>query len=134
LGYASFAVSFGISVLYLVQDKSGTGKADGSKWLPSSSILDEINYKAIVIRVSHVDLGDCWTGAAWANYAWGTYWSWDQKETWSLITWFLSMLLSFMLGYEGLGGGRKAAILIDRWIFWPFSLPTSASIISSQDT
>ena len=29
------------------------------------------------------------TGAAWANYAWGTYWSWDPKETWSLIVWFV---------------------------------------------
>ena len=29
------------------------------------------------------------TGAAWAYYAWGTYWSWNPKETWSLIVWFL---------------------------------------------
>lgn len=29
------------------------------------------------------------TGAIWANEAWGTYWSWDPKETWSLITWFI---------------------------------------------
>ncbi|MFN3430650.1 MAG: cytochrome c biogenesis protein CcsA, partial [Candidatus Sericytochromatia bacterium] len=27
--------------------------------------------------------------AMWANSAWGTYWSWDPKETWSLITWFI---------------------------------------------
>ena len=28
-------------------------------------------------------------GAIWANYAWGGYWSWDPKETWSLIVWFI---------------------------------------------
>jgi cytochrome c-type biogenesis protein CcsB len=109
LGYASFAVSFGISVLYLVQDKRGTAKADGSKWLPSSSILDEINYKAIVIGFPMLTLGIV-TGAAWANYAWGSYWSWDPKETWSLITWFVYAAFlhaRFTRDWRG----RKAAIL-----------------------
>jgi len=109
LGYASFAVSFGISVLYLVQDKRGTGRADGSKWLPSSSILDEINYKAIVIGFPMLTLGIV-TGAAWANYAWGSYWSWDPKETWSLITWFVyAAFLHARLTRDW--RGRKAAIL-----------------------
>ena len=109
LGYASFAVSFGISVLYLAQDKRGTGKEEGSKWLPSSSILDEINYKAIVIGFPMLTLGIV-TGAAWANYAWGSYWSWDPKETWSLITWFVYAAFlhaRFTRDWRG----RKAAIL-----------------------
>jgi cytochrome c-type biogenesis protein CcsB len=29
------------------------------------------------------------SGAVWANEAWGSYWSWDPKETWALITWFV---------------------------------------------
>jgi cytochrome c-type biogenesis protein CcsB len=88
VGYASFAVSFGISVLYLIQDKKGNRLEGGTKWLPSTSILDEINYKAVVIGFPMLTLGII-TGAAWANYAWGSYWSWDPKETWSLITWFV---------------------------------------------
>ena len=88
LGYASFAVSFGISILYLIQDKKRTGKDEATKWLPSTSLLDEINYRSIVIGFPMLSLGII-TGAAWANYAWGTYWSWDPKETWSLITWFV---------------------------------------------
>ena len=87
-GYASFAVSFGISILYLIQDKRGTQKEGSTRWLPSTSILDEINYKSIVIGFPMLTLGII-TGAAWANYAWGSYWSWDPKETWSLITWFV---------------------------------------------
>jgi len=83
-GYAAFAVSFGISVLYLLQEK----KEGFSKWLPSAPILDEINYKSIVIGFPMLTLGII-TGAAWANYAWGSYWTWDPKETWSLITWFI---------------------------------------------
>jgi cytochrome c-type biogenesis protein CcsB len=109
LGYASFAVSFGISVLFLVQDRTGTGKAGGSRWLPSSSLLDEINYKSIVIGFPMLTLGIV-TGAAWANYAWGSYWSWDPKETWSLITWFVYAAFlhaRFTRDWRG----RKAAIL-----------------------
>jgi len=108
-GYASFAVSFGVSILYLIQDKIGGRKEGESKWLPSSSILDEINYKAIVIGFPMLSLGII-TGAAWANYAWGSYWSWDPKETWSLITWFVYAAFlhaRFTRDWRG----RKAAIL-----------------------
>lgn len=88
LGYASFAVSFGISILYLIRDREKAQMGGISKWLPSPPVLDEINYKSIVIGFPMLTLGII-TGAAWANYAWGTYWSWDPKETWSLITWFI---------------------------------------------
>jgi cytochrome c-type biogenesis protein CcsB len=88
LGYASFAVSFGISILYIIRDKKEGQKEGALKWLPSIPVLDEINYKSIVIGFPMLTLGII-TGAAWANYAWGSYWSWDPKETWSLITWFI---------------------------------------------
>ena len=58
------------------------------RWLPTAVLLDEINYKSIIIGFPMLTLGII-TGAAWANYAWGSYWSWDPKETWSLITWFV---------------------------------------------
>ena len=108
-GYASFAVSFGISILYLIQDKRGTQKEGSTRWLPSTSILDEINYKSIVIGFPMLTLGII-TGAAWANYAWGSYWSWDPKETWSLITWFVYAAFlhaRFTRDWRG----KKAAIL-----------------------
>jgi ABC-type transport system involved in cytochrome c biogenesis permease subunit len=50
------------------------------------------------------------TGAIWAEYAWGSYWSWEPRQTWSLITWFLYAALlhgRFTAGWRG----RKAAIL-----------------------
>jgi len=109
LGYASFAVSFGISVLYLIQDRRVAQTAGGSKWLPSTPILDEINYKSVVIGFPMLTLGII-TGAAWANYAWGSYWGWDPKETWSLITWFIYAAFlhaRFTRDWRG----RKAAIL-----------------------
>lgn len=103
-GYAAFAVSFGISLLYLICEKKET-----STWFPSIGLLDEINYKSIVIGFPMLTVGII-TGAAWANYAWGSYWSWDPKETWSLITWFIYAAFlhaRFTRDWRG----RKSAIL-----------------------
>jgi cytochrome c-type biogenesis protein CcsB len=86
-GYAAFAVSFGISLLYLVQHRY-EGTSRGINWLPKSKALDEINYWSIGLGFPMLTVGII-TGAAWAYYAWGSYWSWDPKETWSLITWFI---------------------------------------------
>jgi cytochrome c-type biogenesis protein CcsB len=94
LGYAAFAVACGVSIMYLIkvgkEDKgSGNSPAGGILAVfPSAKILDDINYKSIMIGFPLLSLGII-TGAAWANYAWGTYWSWDPKETWSLIVWFI---------------------------------------------
>ena len=54
----------------------------------SSDLLEEITYKMIAVGWPLLT-GGIITGAVWANSAWGTYWSWDPKETWSLITWFI---------------------------------------------
>ena len=108
-GYASFAVSFGISILYLIREKQEVQKSVQGTWLPSTSTLDEVNYKSIVIGFPMLTLGII-TGAAWANYAWGSYWSWDPKETWSLITWFVYAAFlhaRFTRDWRG----RKAAVL-----------------------
>ncbi len=90
IGYAAFAIAFGVSVMYLIKErheKSGKKSSLLDK-LPNSKLLDEISYRAIAWGFPFLALGIV-TGAVWANYAWGTYWSWDPKETWSLITWFV---------------------------------------------
>ncbi|WP_432822989.1 c-type cytochrome biogenesis protein CcsB [Trichloromonas sp.] len=115
LGYAAFAVACGVSIMYLIkigkEEKSnGETPAGGVLSLfPSAKILDDINYKSIMIGFPLLSLGII-TGAAWANYAWGTYWSWDPKETWSLIVWFIYAAFlhaRFTRGWVG----RKAAWL-----------------------
>ena len=47
-----------------------------------------LGYKAIMIGFPMLAFGII-LGAMWANYAWGGYWSWDPKETWSLIVWLI---------------------------------------------
>lgn len=114
LGYAAFAVACGISIMYLIKagkdEPSGGAPAGGIiAMFPSIKILDDLNYKAIIIGFPLLTLGII-TGAAWANYAWGTYWSWDPKETWSLIVWFIYAAFlhaRFTRGWVG----KKAAVL-----------------------
>jgi cytochrome c-type biogenesis protein CcsB len=93
LGYAAFAVACGISIMYLIKsafETTSTSAPAGGlmSMFPPLKVLDDLNYRAIMIGFPLLTLGII-TGAAWANYAWGTYWSWDPKETWSLIVWFV---------------------------------------------
>lgn len=157
-GYAAFAVSFGVSVVYLLLNSERmkeisfwvsrlslpavlattsvalpAGTARAAAWgaalllflfvvylggpmrprfqalFPNIKILDDLNYRSIMVGFPLLTLGII-TGAAWANYAWGTYWSWDPKETWSLITWFIYAAFlhaRFTAGWRG----KKSAIL-----------------------
>lgn len=109
-GYAAFGLSFALSVMFLLKslDKQGS-KGIFTKLIPSQDILDELNYQMIVIGFLMLTLGII-TGSVWAHSAWGTYWSWDPKETWSLITWLIyaSVIHSRMVrGWRG----KKIAIL-----------------------
>jgi len=82
LAYACFAIAFGTSILYLLKIKVKV------TMLPDALFLDEVTYKMISIGFVLLTLGFM-TGAAWADRAWGRYWGWDPKETWSLITWLI---------------------------------------------
>jgi cytochrome c-type biogenesis protein CcsB len=113
LSYSAFAISFGSSITYLVKYKKVKEKvpagADMSELFPSMESLDDIIYKTIAIGFLLLTIGII-TGAVWANYAWGSYWSWDPKETWSLITWL--MYAAFIHARLTRGWhGRKTAIL-----------------------
>lgn len=76
----------------------------------STDFLDEITYKSISIGFPVFMLGGLIFGAIWADQAWGTYWGWDPKETWSLITLFV---YAFFLHSRLLRGwkGKKVAIV-----------------------
>ena len=82
VGYACFAVSFAVGIAYLVK------RGDSPTALLPKDTLDMIGYKSISVGFPFLTLGII-SGAIWANAAWGRYWGWDPKETWSLITWFI---------------------------------------------
>ena len=58
------------------------------RMLPGSDALDRLTYKTIGVAFPLLTLMIA-TGAYWANQTWGSYWSWDPKETWALITWLV---------------------------------------------
>ncbi len=80
------------------------------KFNVTADMLDEITYKSIAVGFPIFTLGGLIFGAIWADQAWGVYWSWDPKETWSLITWFI---YAFYLHSRMIKGwrGRKVAIV-----------------------
>jgi len=111
IGDAAFAMAFGIGIMYLIQEHHVKSKKLGGLFqrLPSLQILDEINYKLITIGFPFLTLAIV-TGALWAESAWGSYWRWDPKEVWSLITWFIYALVLHARLTAG-WRGKRAAIL-----------------------
>jgi len=109
-GYAAFAMSFGISIMYLLKrlDTSDRGSLF-LKLIPSKAVLDDLNYQMVVIGFLMLTLGII-TGSVWAHSAWGSYWSWDPKETWSLITWLVYASVIHTRLVKG-WTGKKIAIL-----------------------
>ncbi len=110
IGYAAFAVACGIAVMYLL--KSRSPKSSGLlATLPDLKVIDDIIHKSMVYGFLWLSAGII-TGAIWANSAWGTYWSWDPKETWSLITWFFYAAVLHARFTRGWHGTRIAWLAI----------------------
>ncbi|MCK4738433.1 MAG: c-type cytochrome biogenesis protein CcsB [Deltaproteobacteria bacterium] len=111
IGYAAFAIAFGLSIMYLIKDSYE--KKDKRSTLidsfPGADMLDELSYRSIAVGFPFLGIGIV-SGAVWANAAWGQYWSWDPKETWSLITWFIYAAYLHARVTRG-WRGRKAAYL-----------------------
>jgi len=113
IGYAAFAIAFGLSVMYLIKKRQEDSGRKGSllEKFPDSNTLDELSYRGIAWGFPFLAVGIV-TGAIWANYAWGTYWSWDPKETWSLITWFIYAAYLHARVTRGWKGKRCAYISV----------------------
>ncbi len=78
-------------------------------YIPAQDLLDDVTYRMIAIGWPLLTAGII-TGAVWANSAWGTYWSWDPKETWSLITWFVYAIYLHARYVRGWKGAQMAVI------------------------
>jgi cytochrome c-type biogenesis protein CcsB len=111
LGEAFFAVAFITSIMYLVADsREKEGKTKKSSL--TSERLDSISYRCVAVGFPLFTLGGIVFGMVWAYKAWGSYWSWDPKETWSLITWFVFALYLHTRIVMGWKGRRSAFVAI----------------------
>ncbi len=107
IAYGAFGVSFVLGVIFLLRDKM---KARGfmDQHIPGREKLDAIGYRSVSLGLLFLSFTIV-TGAIWAERAWGSYWSWDPKETWSLVTWIIYAVylhLRIRRGWQG----RAAAI------------------------
>ena len=108
------AVSFGGAVMYLLYPKFPRLRVP-------RQLFDEIGYKATVVMFP------LWTimllfGSLWANVAWGSYWSWDPKETAALVTWFIYAGFLHARVVAGWRGTRSAVLLIIAFVSVLFTL------------
>lgn len=114
MGYAAFTVAFALGIMFFIKK---IGEADSStasvfiRLLPSDYLLDELMYSSVALGFIFLTLGIV-TGSVWAHYAWGSYWSWDPKETWSLITWLVYAVMLHTRLVRGWRGKRMAVMAI----------------------
>ncbi len=111
LGYSAFAIAFGISWMYIFKGKDTEVKSRLLIHFPETGVLDELTHQVVMFGFLFLSIGII-TGSVWANSAWGSYWSWDPKETWSLITWFIYAVLLHARLMRGWRGKRIAYISI----------------------
>ena len=107
VSYGAFAVSFGVSLLYLFRESRLLKDR-----IPSVDMLDLLSYRAVALGFLFLTFVMV-SGAIWAEHAWGSYWSWDPKETWSLVTWIIYAVylhLRLTRNWQGKGPALFAAI------------------------
>jgi cytochrome c-type biogenesis protein CcsB len=110
LGNAVFALAFATSLVYLFEDNRLKTKRPplNRRFLPSLEKLDDLNHKLLAWGFPLLTLGIV-TGAIWAHFAWGEFWSWEAREILSVLTWVLYAVL--LQGRSVGWRGRRAATL-----------------------
>ena len=117
LVYGMTAVTVSLVALLVIdwiQHRGRAAAADtgSGRWgLPKPMVLDEIGYRSVVVGFPFLSLTII-LGAVWAETAWGRYWSWDPKETASLVTWFIYGAYLHARVMRGWRGNRAAWLLL----------------------
>ena len=107
IAYGAFGVSFAIALVFLLRDRISAGSFL-DQHIPSRTKLDMIGYRSVSLGLLFLTFCII-SGSIWAERAWGSYWSWDPKETWSLITWLIYALYLHQRLRKG-WRGKSAAI------------------------
>ena len=107
IAYGAFGVSFVLSIIFLLRDRMKE-KGFLDTHIPQREKLDMISYRSVALGLLFLTFTII-TGAIWAERAWGSYWSWDPKETWSLVTWIVYAIYLHLRVRRG-WRGKTAAI------------------------
>jgi cytochrome c-type biogenesis protein CcsB len=118
-----------VTILYLLADRSERRVAAGQpslsagvlRHLPGTTVLDRLSYRSILFAFPVWTFG-VMAGAIWADHAWGRYWGWDPKETWSFITWVVYAMFLHARATAGWRGKRAAWIHLAGFVCLLFNL------------
>ena len=119
LAYGAFAVAAGAALLVLVRWAVERRRErlmlpavspETGVW-PDADVCDNALYRAVVLGYPWMTLA-LLCGAIWAQMAWGRYWNWDIKETWSLIIWLIYTLFLHLRLMRGWRGPRLALVAL----------------------
>jgi cytochrome c-type biogenesis protein CcsB len=111
--YAAFTFATAAAVAYLIQERALRKKKLGglSSRLPSLSVLDRLNYRAVTLGFPLLTFGMV-TGSAWAARKWGSFWFWEPKLTLALLLWLLGAAIFHLRTIEKYQGRRTALLTL----------------------
>ena len=93
-----------------------TNVEEGNQFQPTIRFLDNLSYRTLGFGFPLLTTGIL-SGAVWANQAWGSYWSWDPKETWALITWAVFAIYFHFRLNKKWSGEKPALIAVCGFVF-----------------
>lgn len=105
LAFGAFALAMGSGILYLLKSRNADCEDPNPVYerFPDLPRLDELMFRYVLFGFI-TDTVMIISGAIWARDLWGSYWSWDPVETWSLITWLsygVAIHLRVTMGWKG---------------------------------
>lgn len=107
LAYGPYLIGLGMAVLYMLNRRKPLAAANSSRRLADPAVLDELSYRFVAFGfLMHAVM--IIAGAIWANQAWGSYWSWDPIETWSLVSWLCFAVVLHLRVVHSWSGTRAA--------------------------
>ena len=109
ISYATLIIGSLLSILFLILFKQKQGTLQLAKSGHFINNLDSLSYRIIGLGFPFLTIGIL-SGAVWANEAWGSYWSWDPKETWALLTWLVFAIYLHTRLTKGWEGEKPAII------------------------
>lgn len=117
ISYGAFSFAFAASIMYILQERQLKSKVFQGIYfrLPSLAVLERLSYHMTLLGTPLLGISLVF-GAIWANVSWGSYWSWDPKQNWTLVT--LIIYSTYLLGYNLFQwrGKRAAYILIGGYV------------------
>ena len=127
LAFAAFAASFGLAVVFVLRERSKSGKwAKRLEKLPAQDVVDDLTGRFVLAGFLLWGIMIA-SGAIWANESWGRYWSWDPIETWSLVVWIIYAIylhLRFTMRWRGQRLAWFAIVSMPIALFCLIGIPT----------